>query len=82
MLELTRAANLVCDRVRKYIMPSYRLAEGRLMVESGSTFNLKTHIFVGQYSKEADAHHPYPGLHEFLNTRAGRDQHFGEGKNC
>ena len=81
MLELTRAANLVCDRVRRYVTPSYRLAEGRLMVESGPTMDLKVHYFVVQYSKdEAGAEYPYPGLPEFLDARTQRDRHFGEGK--
>lgn len=34
-LELTRAANFVCDAVRQSLDPSYRLKEGVLIVESG-----------------------------------------------
>jgi hypothetical protein len=80
MLELTRAANLVCDRIRRDVMPSYRLAEGRLLVESGPTMDLKIHKYVVQYSAEERAEqYPYPGRTEFLNARIQRDLHFGEG---
>ena len=29
--ELTRAGNRICDLTRKYVNPSYRLAEGKLL---------------------------------------------------
>ncbi len=35
ILELTRAANYICDRVRQFIDPTYRLREGVLIVQSG-----------------------------------------------
>jgi hypothetical protein len=80
MLELTRAANLVCDRVRQYVMPSFRLAQGRLAVESGPTYDLKVHRSVVQYSpEERTGPAPYPGLSKFVEVRTQRDLHFGEG---
>lgn len=78
MLELTRAANLLCDRIREYVLPSYRLAEGRLLVsiEGG----LKIHQAVIQYGPDdRKKQAPYPGLAAFLQERAQRDRYFGTG---
>jgi hypothetical protein len=80
MLELTRAANLICDRVREFLMRSYRLHEGRLLVQSGPTMVLAFHDYVVQYSKEERTRdYPYPGLDVFLIERRERDVHFGWG---
>jgi HNH endonuclease len=82
MLELTRAANLIADRVRQHLIRSYRLAKGRLVVEYGPTGNLVFHQVVVQYGPgERDRNSPYPGLQAFLTERAQRDRHFGEGTN-
>lgn len=80
MLELTRAANLVCDRVRQYVLTSYRLSEGHLIVESGPTMDLTYKQYVVQFSpEECKEKYPYPGLEKFIDARTGRDVHFGEG---
>jgi hypothetical protein len=61
-------------------MPSYRLAEGRLLVEIGPTEDLKQHKIVVQYSlDERTEQYPYPGLTRFVDARAKRDIHFGKG---
>lgn len=81
MLELTRAANLICDRVRESIKFSYRLDTGRLIVQSGPTEEFAFHDFVVQYSsEERSATYPYPGLEKFLIERSQRDRHFGKGE--
>lgn len=80
MCELTRSGNLVCDRVREFISPSFRLSEGRLIVQSGPHTDLTFHEFVVQYSgDERDREQPYPGFEEFKVERSQRDRHFGEG---
>lgn len=81
MLELTRAANLICDEVRVYLMPWYRRAEGRLMVQSGPSFDLSFSEWVVQYRPEERSNgFPYPGLEAFQNDRSTRDGfHFGSG---
>ena len=80
MLELTRAANLIADRVRQHLIRSYRLAKGRLVVEYGPTEDLVFRQVVVQYgTEERDRNSPYPGLEAFLTERAQRDRHFGEG---
>jgi hypothetical protein len=81
MLELTRAANLICDYVRQHLMHGYRLSEGRLVVQIGPTIELKVIEVVPQYSLEERAQEfPYGGLASFLVSRVARDRSFGEGQ--
>jgi len=80
MLELTRAANLIADRVRQYLMRGYRLAKGHLVIEYGPTEDFRFHQAVVQYrSGERYLDFPYPGLESFLIERVNRDRHFGTG---
>jgi len=79
MLELTRAGNYVCDKVRKFVSPSFRLNEGVLLVTSGPHMDLKYHTSRVEYREEERTEYPYPGLKEFMTLRASRDRHYGEG---
>lgn len=80
LLELTRAANLVCDEVRGNLLHTYRLAEGRLSVRSGPHMDFTWRESVVEYSAEERASpHPYPGLESFLTVRADRDRYYGTG---
>jgi HNH endonuclease len=80
MLELSRAANLIGDRIRQYVMHSYRHVAGRLVVQSGPTMEGAFHDFVVEYSAdERKKDYPYPGLKAFLTERQKRDRHFGKG---
>lgn len=80
MLELSRSSNLVCDCVRQFIMRSYRLNEGRIVVRTGPYMDLSIKDYVAQYDPEVCSHPtPYPGLESFLTERTQRDVHFGEG---
>jgi hypothetical protein len=75
---MTRAANLIADLVRKYLIKNYRLEEGHLVVEYGPMPNLTYRRVVVQYSQEErDLAQPYPGMSAFLNDRKKRDLHFG-----
>lgn len=68
MLELTRAANLVCDEVRQHISANYRLKEGRVSVLSGPHMDMSWRETVVEYSnEEKDKRHPFPGLDLFLS---------------
>lgn len=80
-LELTRASNLVCDRVRRHLFHSYRLEEGRLFVQLGPTVDdLRDHAAIIQYdANERQRDAPYPGLPKFLIERSQRDYVFGKG---
>lgn len=77
-LEMTRAANYVCDIVRSTLLPSYRLKDGVLLVEGGpySDFSYKTFRVEYVAAERVDA--PYPGLEEFKSARFTRDYYFGQ----
>lgn len=80
MLELTRAANLACDCVRELVIPTYRLAEGRLYVVSGPNFDFRWERSVVEYdADERKKDLPYSGLQSFYTERADRDLHYGDG---
>jgi hypothetical protein len=79
MLELTRAANYICDLVRRHLDPSFRIKEGVLVVESGMYMDLTYHSLRAEYRNDERGEMPYPGLEEFKETRVTRDHHMGEG---
>lgn len=63
-----------------FVIPSYRLSEGRLSVESGPNLDFKWQRSVVQYDEgERKKDLPYPGLASFYTERADRDLHYGEG---
>lgn len=78
-LELTRAANLVCEAVRQSIDARYRLEEGVLVLESGPYMDFTTRLHRPMY-QHADGWSPYPGLRPFLATREKRDEYRGTGE--
>lgn len=72
--ELTRAANYVGDRVRQYLFPGFRLAEGMLLVlRSCVGFELRTVYARAEYHGDERIDLPYPGLDKFLTVRYSRD---------
>lgn len=76
-LELTRAANYVCDIVREELDPSFMRTEGYLMVMRGPQMNGKWSSLRVTYQDAERTEHPYPGLDEFKQVRATRDIHIG-----
>jgi hypothetical protein len=81
MLELTRAANLVCDEVRHHISHAFRIKEGLLVVQRGPDMNMVFKDFAPQYStEEHNLTSPYPGLPNFYDIRAERDWYIGKGR--
>lgn len=79
-LELTRAANLICDLVRGYIAPDYLLEEGRLVVTHGPYLeDLGFRSWRPQYGDEERTELLYPGIKAFLEIRQTRDYVFGSG---
>lgn len=80
VLELTRAGNFICDMVRKYLLSSYRMNEGLLLVESGPYMDMGFRIYRTQYREnEISSSKPYPGIAEFKKIRVTRDVCFGIG---
>ncbi|MGH7243785.1 MAG: HNH endonuclease [Phycisphaerales bacterium] len=80
-LELTRAANFICDAFRHSLDTSYRLKEGVLTVESGPYMDLswKRHRVAYHGDQRTATPFPYPGLDIFKVVRKDRDYHWGEG---
>lgn len=78
VLELTRAANFVCDAVRTELMRSYRLNEGVLLIQSGPDMSFMLNTYRVEYRGQERTPCPYPGLDEFKRARFQRDVYFGE----
>ena len=77
VLELTRAANYICDFVREYIFEGFRLEEGVLLVMRGDFLSHQT--FRVEYRGVERTDRPYPGLRRFMEIREERDFQIGEG---
>ena len=76
-LELTRAANYVCQAVREELLPSYRLREGVALIQAGpfEDFSYKTYRI--EYKREEQEERLYPGLSSFETVRFDRAFYFG-----
>jgi len=77
IIELTRAANYICDNIREYIFEGFRLEEGALLVTRGDF--MKTQTFRFEYREGERTEYPYTNLREFMSTRNNRDYQIGEG---
>lgn len=77
--ELTRAANLLIERVRSTIAPNFMRHEGDLMIQSGPTMEGWIELVLRYRDADLALESPYPNLDEFKILRAERDFHFGEG---
>lgn len=71
-LELTRAANRICDQVRRDIHSDFRRDEGVLTVESGDGFTVRK--IRPEYAKDSCR---YEGFEAFKVSRDSRDCQFG-----
>ena len=80
-LELTRAANYICDKFREYINPTFRYEDGIIFVESGPYLDLTWRRHRVEYRENERTDNPYPGLEEFKKVRNDRDFCFGIGIN-
>ena len=81
-LELTRAANYICDVIRKSFDYKFRLNAGKLTITSGPYADATFHTAIPEYStSERQNPNMYPGLDQFMIIREKRDVHFGSG-NC
>jgi hypothetical protein len=77
-LELTRAANYICDEVRSTLMRSYRINEGALLIEGGPFMDFSFKTYRVEYRGKERVRLPYPGLAVFQSsTRFTRDVFFG-----
>jgi hypothetical protein len=63
--------------IRMHVFEGFRISEGALLVTRGDMLGYST--FRAEYRGDQRIPHPYPGLHDFMTTRAQRDLHIGEG---
>ena len=77
-LELTRAANHVCDCVRASLDPTFRFSDGVLLAQTGITTSLKSSVFRPEYKRNEIESGLYPGVEDFSKkARYKRDVYFG-----
>ena len=76
VLELTRAANYICDQIRNYIFEAFRIEEGVLLVTRGDILGYQTYRI--EYRGDERTEFPYLGLRKFMEQRETRDLHIGE----
>lgn len=81
-LELTRAANLVCDDVRDHIFSGFRRQEGVCLVRSGPYLDLTVRTTRVEYTKAERTSNLYPDLAGFKRIRGTRDRCSGIGESA
>lgn len=78
-LELTRAANYICQLAQESLLPTFRMKAGYLTVISGPYSFMDYKEFLLLYSDEEKTHLPYKNLKSFLEIRKTRDICMGVG---
>ena len=79
MFEITRAANYLCDQIRKQLSSSFRINEGVLLIVTGPDMSFSYQTVRLEYNTTDQAIIKYPGLEKFMETRQERGYHFGNG---
>ena len=79
MCELTRAANYLCDQIRRQLSSSFHINEGILLIETGPDMNFFYQTVRLEYKMTDHVALRYPGLEKFMETRQDRGYHFGSG---
>lgn len=79
-VELTRAANYICDLMRKYVYRGFRIKEGLLVAQTGTWMDGVNRTMRVAYKPNERVDHPYPGLKEFMTVRCERDFFYGPPK--
>lgn len=77
--ELTRAANYLCDQIRKYLSSSFRIKEGVLLIITGPNMDFAWTTVRLEFKTDDQTFIKYPGLEKFMETRKERGYCFGEG---
>jgi hypothetical protein len=81
MLELTRAANYICDKARQFISSSYRVEEGAVLAMGGPFEDGSVKTWCLNYVGNERVAMPYPGLEAFRKVRLTRHTYvFGIGE--
>lgn len=79
VFEFTRALNFIFDNIRRFVLSSYRIKEGLLLLVAGPFMDFTWKTYRTEYKIEERASRPYPGLKKFMEIRNNRDIVWGEG---
>lgn len=79
MIELTRAANYICDIVREQFQPDYRIDKGYALITYGPCMDFSFKTRAVKYQEQECTLIPYEGLEAFKINRENRDFNFGVG---
>jgi hypothetical protein len=78
--EMTRAANYICDLVRKHVYRGFRIKEGLLVAQTGTWMDGVDRTVRVAYRPEERTGLPYPGREKFIMVRCERDFYYGPPK--
>jgi hypothetical protein len=78
-IELTKSANYICAQIRKTVLPSFRMAEGVLLIETGPDMNFSWTTVRLEYPSNDFAEIRYQGLRHLMEDRSNWSYHFGNG---
>ena len=76
-VELTRAANYICDLMRKHVYRGFRIKEGLLVAQTGTWMDGVDRTVRVAYKPEERTGFPYPGREKFMTVRCQRDFFYG-----
>jgi hypothetical protein len=77
-VELTRAANFVCESLRTFVYQGYRVSDGWLLCQTGPGIDGQSlRVQVRYTPDEQQQDSPYPGLERFTLVRTQRGFHYG-----
>jgi hypothetical protein len=79
-VELTRAANYLCDLMRKHVYRGFRIKEGLLVAQTGIWTDGVDRAVRVAYRPEERTGFPYPGREKFMTVRCERDFYYGPPK--
>ncbi|MEQ8624633.1 MAG: hypothetical protein RJQ00_07265 [Vicingaceae bacterium] len=79
VVELTRALNYVCDKIRKYLFEGFRIDEGVILISRFDWMSNQTYRV--EYRGLERTQYPYTGLKNFMKEREKRDYYIGTGVN-
>lgn len=77
-LEMTRAINHLFDQVRRFLVPSFRIKEGVLLIQIGPFMDFSWHTVRTEYRAE-EKQTLYQNLRTFMAVRVTRSYNRGEG---
>ena len=79
VLELTRSVNQICNLIRHYIDPKFRIKEGKIIVQTGDFLDENMEICSQILYPTYSLNQLYQGLESFKEDRITRGHYYGIG---